>query len=251
MVEQWHMKSKPASSCISAMSQASGAFHWQCIPNRGGLSYRHLIAKRLVVHGEAKTAGLRTATRRPVCPGPRRKASQATDEVGVGKIPRAQSDLELVVAVAVASTAAAAVTAMPQHAALDEFLDAPRRRSASLAGACTDRDGCNQSKKAKQQNHPHHPLRRPRPPRRLQHRHSSPPPTFAAPAGVDATTLAALHAHDFRTATPVQGHHPRLLRHQDVAVQATGSGRRWRSSCCSSSCCAGADALRCTRPARP
>ena len=46
-------------------------------------------------------------------------------------------------------------------------------------------------------------------------------------AGARRHNLAALHAHDFRTATPVQeATIPRLLRHQDVAVQAcTGSGK--------------------------
>ena len=115
---------------------------------------------------------------------------------------------------------------MPQHKfeSLDEFLDAPARSRSALG-------------------------RRPPPataqPAQADGKTSAPPAAPAAPASstppqlaasvsfaalspaLDPTTLAALHAHDFTTATPVQeATIPRLLRHQDVAVQAcTGSGK--------------------------
>ena len=123
------------------------------------------------------------------------------------------------------------VAAMPQHKfeSLDEFLDAPapqpkRPRLPAPAPPATAQPKPKKQKTAK----PSAPPAAPAAPA------SSTPPQLAASVSfaalspaLDATTLAALHAHDFRTATPVQeATIPRLLRHQDVAVQAcTGSGK--------------------------
>ena len=120
---------------------------------------------------------------------------------------------------------------MPQHKfeSLDEFLDAPapqpkRPRLPAPAPPATAQPKPKKQKTAK----PSAPPAAPAAPA------SSTPPQLAASVSfaalspaLDATTLAALHAHDFRTATPVQeATIPRLLRHQDVAVQAcTGSGK--------------------------
>ena len=123
---------------------------------------------------------------------------------------------------------------MPQHKfeSLDEFLDAPapqpkRPRLPAPAPPATAQPKPKKQKTAK-------PSAPPAAPAAPASSTAPAPPQLAASVSfaalspaLDATTLAALHAHDFRTATPVQeATIPRLLRHQDVAVQAcTGSGK--------------------------